>query len=209
MPLPVVASLTDSPTSPRIRRRAVLASGLALAALPALALLAPAPARAGPVEVLRVAAHRAADGVYVDLETRFDLPASVEEALQKGVALHFTAEAALRRPRWYWRDADVARAVRTWRLNYQPLTQTYRVSFGGLSQSYTSLREALHAVQYCGQWRIAEPLPSDDDARYYVEVSYRLDTSQLPRPLQIGLGSQPEWNLVAERTILVGNGHGR
>ncbi len=175
----------------------------------ALAVLLPAIGHAGPLEVQRVAAHRAADGVYLDLETRFDLPASVEEALLKGVALYFTAEAELRRPRWYWRDAEVARAVRTWRLNYQPLTQNYRVSFGGLSQSYSLLREALHAVQYCIQWRIAEPLPADDDTHYYVEVSYRLDTSQLPRPLQIGLGSQPEWNLAAERTILVGNGHGR
>lgn len=169
----------------------------------------PQPSWAGPVEVVRVAAHRAPDGVYVDLETRFDLPASVEEALQKGIALHFTAEATLRRPRWYWRDAEVVRAARTWRLNYQPLTQNYRVSFGGLSQSYLSLREALHAVQYCGQWRIADALPADDDARYYVEVSYRLDTGQLPRPLQIGLGAQPDWNLAAERTIPVGNGHGR
>jgi hypothetical protein len=197
----------NAPAAPlhRLSRRQVLVAACGAALL----TYGPAALAAGPVEVLRVAAHRAADGVYVDLETRFDLPGSVEEALQKGVALYFTAEADLRRPRWYWRDADVAHAVRTWRLNFQPLTQTYRVSFGGLSQAYTSLREALHAVQYCSQWRIAEPLAVDDDARYYVEVSYRLDTSQLPRPLQIGLGSQPEWNLTAERTILVGNGHSR
>lgn len=196
-------SLPAVPTSPATAGRPLTRRHL-LATL-ASAALAPA-GWAGPLEVLRVAAHRAADGVYVDLETHFDLPASVEEALQKGVALYFTAEAQLRRPRWYWRDAEVAKAVRTWRLNYQPLTQNYRVSFGGLSQSYSLLREALHAVQYCSQWRIAEALAADDDARYYVEVSYRLDTSQLPRPLQIGLGSQPEWNLAAERTILVGNG---
>jgi hypothetical protein len=64
-------------------------------------------------------------------------------------------------------------------------------------------------VQYCSQWRIADAIPADDDARYYVEVSYRLDTSQLPRPLQIGLSSQPDWNLAAERTIQVNAPNGR
>jgi len=169
----------------------------------------PPPPHAGPLEVLRANAHRANDGVYLDLETRFELPVGVEEALQKGVALYFTAEAGLRRPRWYWRDKDMASVTRTWRLSYQPLTLNYRVSFGGLSQNYTSLREALHAVQYCSQWRIADAIPADDDARYYVEVSYRLDTSQLPRPLQIGLSSQPDWNLAAERTIQVNAPNGR
>lgn len=185
-------------------------SGLIALALGLLGSLGVVPAAYGaPLDVLRVVAHRGSDGVYIELETRFDLPPSVEEALQKGVALYFTAEAVLRRPRWYWRDAEVSTAVRTWRLNFQPLTQNYRVSFGGLSQTYTSLRDALHAVQYCSQWRIAEPVPADDDARYYAEVSYRLDTSQLPRPLQIGLGSQAEWNLAAERTVTVGLGNGR
>lgn len=194
----------------KIFARLIGRSELCVLALALLSSLCLAPAsQAAPLEVLRVVAHRSSDGVYIELETRFDLPPSVEEALQKGVALYFTAEAVLRRPRWYWRDTEVSTAVRTWRLNYQPLTQTYRVSFGGLSQTYTSLRDALHAVQYCSQWRIAEAVPADDDARYYAEVSYRLDTSQLPRPLQIGLGSQAEWNLAAERTVPVGTGNSR
>lgn len=187
----------------RGQRQGLLTCAAAILISVGLALLGQV-AQAAPLEVLKVAAHRGGDGVYLDLETRFDLPNSVEEALQKGVAIYFTAEATLRRPRWYWRDSDVNTAQRTWRLSYQPLTQTYRVSFGGLSQTYTSVRDALHAVQYCSQWRIAEAVPADDDAQYYVEVSYRLDTSLLPRPLQIGLGTQADWNLAAERTIKVG-----
>lgn len=203
--LPVAIAAAIVARLARFMRRVPVAMMLALTGN----LLAASGSVAAPLEMQRLAAHRGADGVYVELETRFDLPQGVEEALQKGVALYFTAEAVLRRPRWYWRDTEVSTAVRTWRLSYLPLTQTYRVSFGGLSQTYAALRDALHAVQYCTQWRIAESIPSDDDARYYAEVSYRLDTSQLPRPLQIGLGSQAEWNLAAERTVIVGNGSAR
>lgn len=161
------------------------------------------PARAGMVEVRKLEVQRTAEGVFVDLETRFDLPQGVEDALQKGVALHFVAEAQLLRSRWYWRDRRVAQAKRTWRLSYQPLTLQYRVSLGGLSQTYGTLAEALRAIQRLGSWRLAEPLAPDDEGAYYVELSFRLDTDQLPRPLQIGLSGQAEWTLELARTIAV------
>ncbi len=159
------------------------------------------PGRAPAAELARLDAVRAEQGVLLSFEARFDLPPGVEDALQKGVALHFVAEAELMRQRWYWRDRQVAQASRTWRLTYQPLTFSYRLSLGGLSQGFRSLNDALRAMQRVSQWRIAEPQPADDDARYYVEFSYRLDTDQLPRPLQIGIASQPEWNLRLERTV--------
>jgi hypothetical protein len=50
-------------------------------------------------------------------------------------------------------------------------------------------------------WRIAEPKELEDEGRYYLEFSYRLDTSQLPSPMQIGLGSPQGWGLIVERTL--------
>lgn len=161
-------------------------------------LLAVGPARA--LDLLRLDAQRSEQGVQLSFETRFDLPPSVEDALQRGVALHFLAEAVLMRSRWYWRDKELARTTRTWRIAYQPLTFSYKVSQGGLSQSYRSLGEALRALQRFSQWRIADPVPAED-GRHYIEFSYRLDTEQLPRPLQIGIGSQPEWTLRVARTL--------
>ena len=38
-------------------------------------------------------------------------------------------------------------------------------------------------------WRIAEPKDIEDSGSYYLEFSYKLDVSQLPRPMQIGLQS--------------------
>jgi hypothetical protein len=165
-------------------------------------LLVSAPTHAETVELARLEALRSDQGVLLSFESRFQLPPAVEDALQKGVALHFVAEAELMRARWYWRDQQVSSVSRNWRLTYQPLTFSYRVNQGGLSQSYRSLGEALRSVQRASDWRIADPVP-DEEGRYYVAFSYKLDANQLPRPLQIGLSGQPDWSLQITRTIPV------
>lgn len=162
-------------------------------------LLLTAPAQA--VELTRLEAQRSEQGVQLSFELRYELPPGVEGALQKGVALYFVAEAQLMRSRWYWMDKAYPETRRVWRLSYQPLTFSYRVSLGGLSQTYATLAEALRALQRSTRWRIAEALPADDDGSYYVRFSYRLDADQLPRPLQIGIAGGPEWHLAVERTI--------
>jgi hypothetical protein len=159
------------------------------------------PSTALAIELPRLGAERTDQGVVLSFETRFELPAGVLDALQKGVALHFVAEARVLRNRWYWRDQRVGVASRNWRLSYQPLTFSYRVGQGGLSQSYGSLDDALRAIQRASRWRIAEAIAPDDDGNFYVEFSYRLDATQLPRPLQIGIGSQPDWNLHVEHNF--------
>lgn len=186
--------ITPRPTRPR-RLRAVLAAWWVL-----MGLLLMSASTAQALDLLRLDAQRTDQGVMLNFETRFDLPPGVEDALQRGVALHFMAEAVLMRSRWYWRDKELARATRTWRIAYQPLTFSYKVSQGGLSQTYRSPGEALRSLQRFSQWRIADPAVSDESGAY-VEFTYKLDTDQLPRPLQIGIGSQPEWTLRAARTI--------
>ena len=160
-------------------------------------------ARAETVQLASLEVTRGEDGVLLDFTTRFTLPRAVEDALLKGVPLHFVAEADIYRSRWYWRDARVARAVRVWRLAWQPLTRSYRVSFGALNQSFETLAEAMAAVRGAAHWKIAEPGQLEADASYYIEFSYRLDTSQLPRPMQIGLAGQADWTLAAERTLRI------
>ena len=161
------------------------------------------PARAETVQLAALEVSRGEDGLLLDFTTRFVLPRAVEDALHKGVPLHFVAAADLFRSRWYWRDAHVAHAQRVWRLAWQPLTRSYRVSFGGLNQSFETLSEALAALRGTAHWKIADASQLDPEAGYYVEFSYRLDTSQLPRPMQIGLAGQADWNLSVERTLRV------
>ena len=140
------------------------------------------------------------DAVALSYAVEFELPQAVEDALGKGIPIYFVAEANVFRNRWYWRDRRIAQATRSWRVAYQPLTSNYRVSFGGLSQTYPSRAEALAAVRRSVRWRIVEPGQIDEGSRHYLEFSFKLDTSQLPRPMQIGIDGQADWELVIERT---------
>lgn len=158
------------------------------------------------VEVLALAAQRAEDAVELDYQLRVTLPRAVEEAALRGVPLYFTVTASLWKPRWYWRDERIARARREWRLTYQPLTSSWRVSQGGLGQSHASLAEALGTTLRSTGWRIGDATLVEPDGRYYIEFAWQLDATQLPRPLQIGLtgvGGGGDWNLGVERSVRV------
>ena len=143
---------------------------------------------------------RGEEGLLLSYAVKFELPRGAEEALSKAVPLYFVAEAEVFRDRWYWRDQSQAQASRVWRIVYQPLTLTYRVTFGGLSQTYPNRTEALASISRNARWKIAEPGATDDGGRHYVEFSFRLDTTLLPRPMQIGISGQPDWSLSVERT---------
>lgn len=160
-----------------------------------------APARAQGVDLTLLDVKRQEGGLTLDFTARPALSKAVEEALQRGVPVYFVAQASVQRPRWYWRDERVARATRTWRLSYQPLTSSWRVSVGALSQSFSTLADALQVVTRASNWKIADADQIEPGQRYYVEFSYRLDSSQLPRPMQLDLAAQAEWTLSVERTL--------
>ena len=163
-----------------------------------LALL-PQSARADVPELTTFELLRQDDGLQLSFAVRFELSRGLEDALLKGVPLYFVAEAEVLRDRWYWFDRRVIKTSRTWRLTYQPLTRKYRVTQGGLNQSFDTLTDALYSVRRATAWKIAEPAQYEEGSRHYVEFSYRLDTNLLPRPLQIGIGGQPDWTLVVEK----------
>jgi Domain of unknown function (DUF4390) len=158
-------------------------------------------------DLTQLKTERADDGVYLSAVIQFDLPSVVEDALGKGIPLFFVLEADIYRDRWYWTDRRVASATRTVRLAYQPLTRRWRVNIAtglinnsaGLratfNQNYDTLPEALSAVQRISRWRIADASEVDVEAAHNLEFSFRLDLSQLPRPFQIGVAGQKDWNI--------------
>jgi hypothetical protein len=158
------------------------------------------PARADPVQLGTFALAQTEEGLALSFSAKFELSRPVEDALLKGVPLVFVAEANVFRDRWYWRDKRINTATRSWRLAFQPLTRKYRVTFGGLNQNYDTLPDALAALSSAVHWRVAEPSQLDSDG-VYVEFTYELDTTQMPRPMQIGIGGQAEWSLRVERSI--------
>lgn len=164
-------------------------------------LLSSQPVRAQGIELPALSVSRSEGGLNLDFEIRLAPGRTVEDALRRGVPVYFTAEAKVFRPRWYWRDERVASATRTWRVSYQPLTSSWRVSLGAFSQSFQSLDGALGAVSRASNWRIAEADQVDAADKYYVEFSYRLDNNLLPRPLQLDLTVQSDWRLSVDRTL--------
>ena len=158
-------------------------------------------AQADVIELSHLSTQRTEEGLELSFSTRFELTRVAEDAVMKGVPIYFVAEANVLRNRWYWRDARVARASRTWRLAWQPLTRQFKVSTGGLNQSYSTLSDALLSLRGASGWRIADNRELEDEGRFYLEFSYRLDTSQLPRPMQIGLGSPQGWGMSVERSF--------
>lgn len=178
------------------------------------ALVAPQAKAADPfaTEVTNLRVQRSEEGLLLSVAINFDLPSAVEDALLKGVPITFVAEADVLRDRWYWYDKRVATASRSVRLAYQPLTRRWRVSITSgtftspgtgmaLTQNFDTLNDALATVRRIARWKIAEPTEIDLDARLNIDFRFRLDLTQLPRPLQIGALGQADWNISAERNV--------
>ena len=174
-----------------------------LALLLWLCLAAAPSARAQGVELATLQAVRADGALNLEFSARVNLPKPVEDALLHGVPIYFVAEAQLFRNRWYWRDERVSRVSRSWRVAFQPLTGAWKLSLGGLNQTYPSMAETLAAASRSASWRLVELSQIDPDKSYYVEFSYRLDTSQLPGPMQFGLGAGGEWAVGASRVLKI------
>jgi hypothetical protein len=198
----LVRSFASSTAHVSRLRRALAAVLLAFGTMVATGL-APTPAWAQGVDLPSISAKRQDAGVVLDFVANLTLSKAVEDALRRGVPVYFVAQATVYKSRWYWRDERLSRVNRSWRLSYQPLTSAWRVSLGAFSQSYASLEEALTAVTRLSHWRVDDAGVTDPDAKYYVEFSYYLDASQLPRPMQLDLAAQAEWHLGVERTIPV------
>jgi len=147
-------------------------------------------------------ATRAEEGLTLSFSVRFELSRAMDDALHKGVPLFFAAEVDITQPRWYWRDKRVLRTSRSWRVAFQPLTRRYRVSVGGLTQTFDHLSDALRVVQRTVRWRLADA-SALDDGRHLLTLRFGLDVEQLPRPLQFGLEGQSDWSLSAQRTLVI------
>jgi hypothetical protein len=187
-----------------------LAALLVLVVAWSLWLAGSARAESRPAAITQLRLEQADDGVYLTAQVQFELAPVVEEVLEKGIAIYFVAEAELYRERWYWTDLKVAQAARYMRLAYQPLTRRWRLNvspvpitnsgFGvSLNQNFDTLADALEVISRIGRLRLGEVAEIGDDPSHAVSFRFRLDTSQLPRPFQIGAVGQSDWNISVEK----------
>ena len=175
-----------------------LAGGMAASAAPAS-------------EVGELRLERGEDGLYLSTQLQLVLPELAEDALYKGIPVFFVAEAQVTRDRWYWYDRQVAEATRYLRLSYQPLTRRWRLNISAvpftnsglgvvLGQTFDDYPDAISALQRLSRWKIADGDAIEADAAHTVNFRFRLDMSQLPRPLQIGAVGRSGWSLLVSRS---------
>ena len=119
----------------------------------------------------------------------------LEEAVNKGVVLYFATEFELSKSRWYWFDEQILRRSKTYQLYYHALTRQYRVSTGGLHQSFPSLEEALRVMSRLRRWVVAEQGDIRVAQTGMAGLRLRLDLTQMPKTFQVSALSNKDWNL--------------
>lgn len=138
---------------------------------------------------------------YLEANFEVGLTPTLEDALNKGLPLHFVVEFDLIYPRWYtaylWNKTVVALEQR-YRLSYNALTRQYRLSFGALHQNFDKLDDALALLGRLRPRFVVDADALDEGKVYEAAIRMRLDVSQLPKPFQINALASRDWNLSSE-----------
>jgi Domain of unknown function (DUF4390) len=157
-------------------------------------------AQAAEIDVREPQLQANEDGYVLSANFAFELNQRLEEAVTRGVALHFIAEFEMTRPRWYWFDEKILVRSQTYRLSYHALTRQYRLSSGILHQSFTTLDDALQVLSRLRNWQVID---RNDKGFRPVDMAQaalrlRLDIAQLPRPFQINALGNRDWSLSSD-----------
>ena len=138
---------------------------------------------------------------YLEGNFEVELTPTLEDALNKGLPLHFIVEFELIRPRWYtlylW-NKSVLEFEQHYRLSYNALTRQYRLSLGALQQNFDTLNEALALMGRLRPRFLADADLLDQGKVYEAAIRMRFDVSQLPKPFQINALASRDWNLASE-----------
>jgi len=190
----LVATVDRRPPSGRPRR----ARALALLAALLWLLVAGTGAWADTIP-LRAAELKAEEDGYV-LNAEFDVTINptLEEALQKGIPLYFVLEFELSRPRWYWLDEKVIASSTVYRVAWDALTRSYRVSSGLLRLNFNTFDEVQRFLSRVTGRQVARRDQLTPGARYEAAVRLFLDVNQLPKPLQVNALTSREWTLQSD-----------
>lgn len=136
------------------------------------------------------------DVYYLYAQMNVNLGPTLEEAIRKGVSLYFITEFEFKRPRWYWLNEDLAHIIRVSRLSYNALLRQYLVSGVNIhARSTDKLEDALVILGEINAWSVIARDQLSKRETYQATLSMRMDTSQLPKPLQINAIATGKWDL--------------
>jgi hypothetical protein len=155
-------------------------------------------AQAAEIDLRAADLHLANDGLVLDAEFSFQFPPRLRDAVVNGVPLYFVVEFEMTRPRWYWFDERAASKRLQLRLSYHALSRQFVVSSGPLEQQFPTLDEALKLLRHVRGWVVGERIALVSDALYDASVRMRLDTSLLPKPIQVSALTNRDWRFESE-----------
>ena len=164
-----------------------------------------ATAHADGISISKAEIRLGEEGYYLSASYNVSLPFVVQEALSRGIPLYFISEFSLTRSRWYWFDEEAYRGEQTIKLSYNVLTRQYRISRGALYRNFASIEEALNILSVQSSSAIPAAMVkkergylsalAKDDGAYTASARLHLDTTQLPKLLQVNALTGADWTL--------------
>ena len=156
-------------------------------------------ADAGNIDISYARIEAAEDGYRLSASFSFELSHDLENVITSGIPLYFVTEVEITRPRWYWFDEKTIASEQSVRVSYNVLTRQYRASINGsFAQNYKDLDDALSLVRRPSRWLVADRSVLSSGASYNVAIRARLDTNQLPKPLQFNALNNSDWRLSSD-----------
>ena len=189
----------STPCSARLRRFLILPRWRRISYVAIFALaLAPGMLFAEGIQVRNAELDADSDGYRLNADFDISFTHTLEDALNKGVALYFVTEFELVRPRWYWFDEKIVGLRQQFKLSYNALTRQYRLSVGALFQNYATLDEAVNVMSQLHNRLVADKDALQKDQKYTAALRMKLDLTQLPKPFQVDALASSDWTLSSD-----------
>jgi len=153
---------------------------------------------AAGIQIKNAELAEAGEGYQVNADFDIAFSAEVEEALNKGVPLNFLIEFKLVSPRRFWFDEEIVTATQHVRLSYHALSRQYLINLPQHQKSFASLPEALDELSRLRDWIVLEKAQVGKGEEYRAELRFWLDSSRLPKALQVEALSSEKWSLAAK-----------
>ncbi len=151
----------------------------------------------GSIVLSDVSLQAVNEGLYLDAQADINLPDTIKAGLDSGVPLAFILSLKFIQPRAFWFDQSLARYQQRYVLTYYELTRHYRVHAQDtdVSRNYRSLSAALSGLGNVDKL----PIPAPEGTSMTASLTFKLDTTSLPLPLQPLIISS--WRLSSEEYL--------